>query len=711
MLLAMAGDLSAQIMFQDKTAELGFEYRGRSYGSSWGDINGDGWYDIFMSCHYHVSEPYFTNDFPKLFVNANGESLSSDFYSFDTNEMADLHGAVFYDYDNDGDDDLLVTSGGFYHNLFFRNDGQSDFTDSSVEEGIDLLGGRGRQITCLDINNDGLTDLLFNNEQPNEGQLESQIRVKNFGSGYNLGSQFGWEEEHSEATQITDLDGDGSIDLLVTNRTSVKVLSRGDQEDFVEVLNMPLANVRDVECADFNNDLLPDIFIARGSVGATSIEMFNESTVHSTHRMPVTGSQTGFTFETTGGLSIRIYPLTNFNYTVHLGSAFVSPEFSMNDLDPIVLNPDAPVAQGYQTPDPDLPGVHVYIGEISDNNWKFEVVSNGFNGRISLDVAGNEPILNLITEGVPPVEENIANILLINQGDFNFVESDQPIFAALDNANSVTVGDYDNDGDIDLYTVVSNASVNSPNVVYENLGDGLFSIETDGWNTFGKVPGIGESATTGDINNDGFLDLFIANGASRHFLDSAKHVLYVNETANQNNWVMFDLQGDSSNSDGFGAKVYVTANGITQLREMAGGIHGICQDDPRLHFGLGSSDTIENVQVQWPSGLIDEYSDMEINQIHTLIEGDSPLGSTENDVLISGLYPNPSSDGRFILDLLGDDAYIIRVYDIRGQLLHSDKFFGNRYKGHFPDFPSGVYIIELTSLSLQSLQTISWVKN
>jgi hypothetical protein len=314
-----------------------------------------------MSCHYNVSEPYFTNDFSRLFLNSNGESLSQDFYSFDTNEMADLHGAVFFDYDNDGD--LLVTSGGSCYNLFFENDGQSDFTDSSVEQGIDLLGGRGRQMTCFDINNDGLTDLLFNNEQPNEVQLESQIRVKNFGAGYNLGNQFGWEEDHSEATQITDLDGDGSIDLLVSNRTSIKVLSRADQEDFIEVMYMPMANVRDVECADFNNDLLPDIFIASGSVGSTSIEMFNENAIHSTHRMLLAGSQTGFTFETDGGLSIKIYPLTNSPYIVHLGSDFVSPEFSMNDITGRLLHSDKFRGNRYAGYFPDL-NSGVYIIEL-----------------------------------------------------------------------------------------------------------------------------------------------------------------------------------------------------------------------------------------------------------------------------------------------------------------------------------------------------------
>lgn len=711
--LILVNESLAQISFEDKTDEYGFTYRGRSFGSSWGDINNDGWYDIFMSCHYHTSEPFFTNDFPKLFLNNAGQSLSFEEYSFDTNGMADLHGAVFFDYDNDGDQDLLVTSGGLYRNVFYENNGQSSFTDSAVEEGLDLYQGRGRQATCFDFNNDGLTDLLFNHEQPNQNQLESQIKVKNFGSGYDLGNQFGWQEDHSESTQITDLDGDGFIDLLITQNTAIKILSRGDQEDFTEVFSMPLANVRDVECADFNNDLLPDIFIARGSVGSTSIERFNDNAIHSTHKLSVSGSQSAYTFETTGAISIKIYPISNFLYTVHLGSNYISGEYNFNDIDPIILNADAPVAQGWQEPDPELQGVHVYIGEISENTWRVEVVSNGVNGRISTDLVANDSIQNMTTEGVPQLEGNIANILLLNQGDFNFVESDQPDLQLLHNANSVTVGDYDNDGDIDLYSVVSAASVNSPNISYENDGNGNFTAEENGWNTFGQVPGIGESATSGDINNDGRLDLFLANGASRHFLDSAKHVLYINQTANDNNWVMFKLIGDSSNNDGFGAKVFLTANGSTQLREMSGGVHGICQDDPRLHFGLGNAQNVESVQIQWPSGVVDEYSDLESNQIYTLYEGDSPLNTDQLDILEIALYPNPSIDGMLNISLNNSEPIEINIYDMSGRLVFSDAIRQGVFSEDLSYFNAGVYIVEIETLFENQIVShiLRWIKN
>lgn len=703
----------AQISFEDQTEEYGFTYRGRSYGSSWGDMNGDGWYDIFMSCHYHVSEPYFTNDFPKLFLNLSGDSLSFTDFEFDTNGISDLHGAVFFDYDNDGDEDLLVTSGGLWPNLFYRNDGQTLFTDSSVEENIHLMGARGRQTTCFDFNNDGLTDLLFNNEEPGENQLEAQVRVKNFGAGYNLGNQFGWQEDHSEATQITDLNSDGIIDLLITQRNAIKVLSRGTQEDFEEVYNFPAVNVQDVECADFNNDLLPDIFIARSSNIATSIGLFNENAIHSSHRMPQVGSQSGYSFQTTGSILLKILPSSNFNYVVHLGSDFVSPELNWADTIPIELSADTSIAQGWQEPDPDLPGVHVYVGQVSDNNWSVEIVSLGTNGRITTDLVTSEPIQNFETAGVPEPEDDIANILLINQGDFSFIQSEQPALEALDYTRSLARGDYDNDGDIDLYSVVSWSSVNLPNLVYENDGEGNFESIEDGWNTSGTGPGIGEAVTTGDLNNDGLLDLFVTNGASWQLLDSARHVLFMNETQNTNNWTKIKLIGDISNSNGFGAKVFLTADGSTQLREMTGGIHGRCQDDPRLHFGLGSAELIESLQVQWPSGLVDEYTDLPVNQILTLTEGNSPISADDLEKFNISVFPNPSVNGELIVTSSQDEPLQLRLFDAVGNLLHSAYFSSEAFRGNFSYLASGVYFVRVSYLNNFEVatQTFKWVKN
>jgi len=696
--------VSGQIVFSDETEEFGIEYKGRSFGSSWGDINGDGWYEIFMSSHYHISEPYFTNDIPKIFLNSLGESLDQDQYFFDTNEISDLHGVVFFDFDNDSDQDILVATGGGFHNLFYINDGQFNFFDTSVENNISLAGGRGRQMTCFDFNNDGLTDILFNNEEPAEGQLESQIRTKNFGMGYNLAQQFGWDEPSSESTQLSDLNSDGFIDLLTINKTSLKILSRAGEGDFEQVFNMPISNGRDVECADFNNDLLPDIYVARGTTGATSIEMFNENTIHSTHKFSNGGGVSGFQFQTTGAISIKLYPLTDFLYTVHLGLGFISEPFNMNDLDPIILNADAQVAQGWQEPDNSLEGVHVYIGEISNNNWRVEVVSNNFGGRLSLDIVGNNPINNLVSEGVQQ-QNNIDDILLINLGDFVFEESTQAIFEDQDNVNSLTSGDYDNDGDIDIYVVSTLASINKPNYVLENNGDGTFEKEVGGWNAGGLVPGIGESVTTGDINNDGLLDLFVTNGRSRHFLDSAKHVLFVNQTDNNNNWITMKLSGTVSNKDGLGARVFLTSSAGTQYKDARGGITGVCQDDPRLHFGIGSDEIIQSIQIQWPSGLVDQYENVQPNQFYEYIEGESPLNVSTEESISSSIFPNPSTDGTFSVAVSEPDQYSVRILDVSGQAVSTSTFYGTVYHADDLNLAHGIYLVELSNSNATELQT------
>lgn len=64
-----------------------------------------------------------------------------------------------------------------------------------------------------------------------------------------------------------------------------------------------------------------------------------------------------------------------------------------------------------------------------------------------------------------------------------------------------------------------------------------------------------------------------------------------------------------------------------------------------MHFGLGEAETIESLQIQWPSGIIDEYADLDVNQIYALIEGNSPLSTDPTGSLEISLYPNPSYDG------------------------------------------------------------------
>jgi hypothetical protein len=204
-----------QVLFTDVTEELGIDYFGRSYGASWNDYDGDGWLEFYTSCHYHIVEPFFTNDYPRLWKNYEGASFSDTVYTIDDGGQADMHGVVLYDFDNDGDKDILQLTGGTKRNIFFVNNNNEELIDNAVELGIDLPLGRGRQATCIDIANDGITDVLINNEIPREpGQPTSSILTRQFGQNYNLAFNNGFEESHSSISVISDVNGDGKTDGL-----------------------------------------------------------------------------------------------------------------------------------------------------------------------------------------------------------------------------------------------------------------------------------------------------------------------------------------------------------------------------------------------------------------------------------------------------------------------------------------------------------------
>ncbi len=93
---------------------------------------------------------------------------------------------------------------------------------------------------------------------------------------------------------------------------------------------------------------------------------------------------------------------------------------------------------------------------------------------------------------------------------------------------------------------------------------------------------------------------------------------------NTNRWLELDLRGTVSNRDGLGASVVVTAGGRSQRREQNGGYHRWAQNDRRLHFGLGPNNRA-NISVRWPSGTVDNYSNVPANRLYEVIEGNPAL--------------------------------------------------------------------------------------
>ena len=279
-------------------------------------------------------------------------------------------------------------------------------------------------------------------------------------------------------------------------------------------------------------------------------------------------------------------------------------------------------------------------------------------GVVMIDADGDDDLDLYIAN------DSERNLYFNNQGDWRFTEMATAAgLAYSENGRAqagmgVDAGDYNRDGTPDL--IVTNFS-DDVNTLYRNNGDGTFDDATYAAGLGGSVrPYLGWSTAFFDYDNDGWLDLFVANGhiypqlarlpsglryAQRNLLYrnergrfaeadggpgwaltgvsraaaladydndgdldlfvtnlNQKPNLLRNDGGNRNNWLGLRLTGRASNRDAIGARVTLYGTGIQQTRQLQRGRGFQSQHDPRLLFGLGSATQIDSLEINWPSG-------------------------------------------------------------------------------------------------------------
>jgi hypothetical protein len=142
-------------------------------------------------------------------------------------------------------------------------------------------------------------------------------------------------------------------------------------------------------------------------------------------------------------------------------------------------------------------------------------------------------------------------------------------------------------------------------------------------------------AAFGDVYNDGNMDILALN------IGQAPSLL-INKARNSNHRVAFHLIGTKSNRAAIGARLTIHAAGVMQFNEVRGGGSYLSQNDLRLHFGLGSADKMEAVEISWPSGQTQLLRDVTADFIYTITEGN---GITARVPLSPPLKPDSSASG------------------------------------------------------------------
>jgi len=248
---------------------------------------------------------------------------------------------------------------------------------------------------------------------------------------------------------------------------------------------------------------------------------------------------------------------------------------------------------------------------------------------ISLGDYDNDGLLDLYISDFQGSSDHVWH----NDGNGFFSETSDSAGITLPTKTVLSFGggfvDYDNDGWLDIF--IANGHVypeieqgfpdthyKQLNTVFHNLKNGKFAEVSGVTGIASLAPRIGRGVAFLDFDNDGSVDVLVANNGD-------PPTLLRNGGGSGNHFVNFKLVGTKSNHDAMGARIRVVAGGISQIREIAGGGSYLSQSELRANFGLGAATRAELVEVSWPSGAKQSFKNVDADKFWLVVEGNADL--------------------------------------------------------------------------------------
>jgi enediyne biosynthesis protein E4 len=492
-------------------------------GCAFLDYDNDGWMDIYLvnsgKCDFYDPTPPLRN---ALYRNNRDGTFT------DVTEKAGVaaggygQGVAVGDYDGDGLPDLYVTQYG--KSILYHNNGDGTFTDVTEKAGV-AAAGWGSSAAWFDYDNDGRLDLFVCNFV--DFSKEKSLNCVAYKSpGYCVPTLY-----KPSASWLFHNNGDGTFTDVSKSSGIAKSLGKA----------------WGVVAADLNNDGRMDLFVA------------NDTT-------------------------------KNFLYMNRGNGRFEE----VSDL----------AGVGYSETGRPRSGMGVDATDFNQDGWLDLFVANIDHEKFSLYQNNHDETFD---DKADATSIGAATRLMSGWGLKFF--------------------DYDNDGNLDLFlangnpddqieTMQKDVTYREPLLLFHSDGKTLRNVSAESGPLFARNFSA-RGLAIGDFDNDGAVDVLVS-------VNDAPPLLLRNTAAKGNHWLGIKLVGKKANRDAIGARVTYQAGDLKRSRTKVGGGSYLSSHDPRMVLGLGARTKVDWVEVKWPepSGLTERFSELPIDKYITLREGD-----------------------------------------------------------------------------------------
>jgi hypothetical protein len=495
-------------------------------------------------------------------------------------------GVGFFDFDNDGWQDILIVQGstneafrqGVKQNCgLYRNRGDGSFEDVSEKSGLSSSGW-GMGVAFADYDNDSFVDVYLTN-------LVANVLFKNNGDGtfLDVTSTAGVaDSKWSSSAAFGDYDQDGFVDLYVCNYIWM------DMDNLPEPGSEPYCHYRGRPgiCGPIGMRGSPNTLYRNNGDGTFSDVTRQTGVADATPYFSLGAVWSDFDNDADLDLVAANDSTPNSVFLNQGDGTFVEAGL----LTGLAVSVDGrfQASMGVDFADYDNDGLLDFFSTHFANDYS--TLYRNVNGMLFEDVSSQAQLVQ-------------PEWLLVSWGT-RFVDLNHDGWKDLIHANG------------HIYPFLLEAGwtekYHQPITFYLNKGDGTFRDVSKEAGQALQQELNGRGMAFADYDNDGDIDCLVAN------IDGVPRLL--RNDIQDSNWVMFRVKGDKGNRDGLGARLTLSAGSVTQIWEIKRSVGVYSSSDPRAHFGLGTAKTIDRLKVKWPSGRTQEFTNLKANTHYQIDE-------------------------------------------------------------------------------------------